>query len=226
MSVPDGVTWMWPVPLLTRRVPGADHINPGLVALADRLRTEDAADDAPAWASADDLHLRQRDEPALGSLIRAIHAGVAEIAQHANRSTWAELGVGGGHVELVGLWMQASNRYARHDIHTHGNCSWSGVYYVQVDDEADRVAEPDLGEANGLTRLHSPHLERLGGAHMDLGAAWLQDSHVDLAPDPGLLVVWPSFLSHQVLPYRGARDRVVVSFNAVVLGAGGRGFGF
>lgn len=226
MSVPDGVTWMWPVPLLTRRVPGARRINPPLVDLATRLRGQDGADDVPAWASEDDLHLRLRDEPALGELVRAIHAAVGEIAGQVNRSTWAELGVPGGHVDLVGLWMQASNRYARHDVHTHGNCSFSGVYYVQVDDEDTRVAEPDLGEANGLTRLHSPHLERLGGAHMDLGAAWLQDSHVDLAPEPGLLVVWPSFLAHQVLPYRGNLDRVVVSFNAVVIGAGGRGFGF
>ena len=130
-------------------------------------------------------------------------------------------------VELVGAWMQTSNRYARHDVHNHGNCSWSGVYYIDVDPTERREAHPDLGPANGLTRLHSPHLDRLGGAHMDRGAAWLQDSHVDVPPEPGLLVVWPSFLLHQALPYAGERDRTILSFNATVRGPGtDRGFGF
>ena len=228
MSMPQGVTWMWPVPVLTRHLVDADALNPALVALAKQARTADAGDGTPAWASDDDI-LTRHDDPALHRLAEAISRGVAEIAQTANATAWAELKPQGLRVDLAGMWFQASNRYARHDVHNHGNCSWSGVYYAQVDPPEKRSAHPDLGEANGLTRLHAPHLERLGGAYMDLGAAWMQDSHVDVAPDPGLLVVWPSWMLHQVLPYDGDLDRVIVSFNATLHAAGGdrtRSFGF
>lgn len=226
MPTPQGVTWMWPVPLYTRNLSTAGQLNPALVDLARTLRAQDAAQEQPAWASDDNLHLR-RDHRALSALMEAIRSAVGEVARKANQAAWAELQPAGVRVDLVGLWMQSSNRYARHDVHNHGNCSWSGVYYVDVDPPELRTAHPNLGEANGLTRLHSPHLDRLGGAFMDLGATWLQDSHVDLDPQPGLLVVWPSFLLHQVLPYDGTTDRTIISFNATVHGpGGGPGFGF
>lgn len=228
MSIPQGVTWMWPTPILTRHIQDADALNPALIEISRRARAADGAAEASAWASDDDVLTRFQDA-ALHGLAERISAGVAEIAQAANQSAWAELRPQGLRVDLVGMWFQASNRYARHDVHNHGNCSWSGVYYAQVDDAERRAGHENLGEANGLTRLHAPHLERLGGAHMDMGAAWMQDSHVDIAPEPGLLVVWPSWMLHQALPYDGEQDRIIVSFNAALHAAGGdrtRGFGF
>jgi hypothetical protein len=38
---------------------------------------------------------------------------------------------------------------------------------------------------------------------------------------PGQLVLFPSWLAHQALPYDGALDRVIVSFNASVHRTGG-----
>jgi uncharacterized protein (TIGR02466 family) len=146
-----------------------------------------------------------------------------------NGPAWAELSGQRLQVGIVGAWFQISNDFASHQLHNHGNCSWSGVYYVQCDPEERRIAHPRLGAANGLTRFHGPYLDRLGGAHMDLGAAYLQDSHVDVAPVPGAVVVWPSWLLHQALPYEGERDRIVISFNARIHGADGdqlRPYGF
>ena len=228
MTTPQGVTWMWPVPILTRRLPDAPELNPSLLDLAARMRASEGAAEARAWASDDDV-LTRFDDPALHGLAERISRGVAEVAQAANAAAWAHARPQGLRVDLVGMWFQSSNRYSRHDVHNHGNCSWSGVYYVDVDDADQRTGHADLGEANGMTRLHAPHLDRLGGAHMDLGAAWMQDSHVDVSPEPGLLVVWPSWMLHQALPYDGAKDRVIVSFNASIHGAGGdrtREFGF
>jgi len=86
-------------------------------------------------------------------------------------------------------------------VHTHGNASWSAVYLVQVDDEAERVAHPVYGVANGVTRFYGPPFQALGGAHVDLGNAYLQPPHLDVAPVPGKLVLFPAWLSHQALPY-------------------------
>jgi hypothetical protein len=44
----------------------------------------------------------------------------------------------------------------------------------------------------------------------------LQVPHTDIAPESGKLVVFPSWLPHQAMPYVGQRDRLIVSFNGSV----------
>ena len=60
----------------------------------------------------------------------------------------------------------------------------------------------------------------LGGAHMDMGNAWLQQATLDVAPQEGELVLFPAFLPHKAMPYSGEKDRIVVSFNAQIHGSG------
>ena len=115
---------------------------------------------------------------------------------------------------IEGLWFQFSNRGAFHEVHTHGNCSWSGVYCVQVDPAVARCAHATHGAQNGVTRFYGPPLNHLAGAHVDLGNAYLQPPRVEVAPLPGQLVLFPSWLAHHALPYDGLLDRLIVSFNA------------
>jgi hypothetical protein len=61
----------------------------------------------------------------------------------------------------------------------------------------------------------------LGGAHMDMGNAWLQQATLDVAPREGELVLFPAMLAHKAMPYIGERDRIIVSFNAQIHAPGG-----
>ena len=154
------------------------------------------------------------------ALLRFIVDGLRQTVALANQGAWPEA-TPGLQIALRGIWFQIANRGSHHDVHTHGNCSWSGVYCLQVDDETPRQAHPLLGATNGVTRFYGPHFNHLGGAHMDFGNAYLQSAHLDFAPVPGQLIVFPSWLPHQAMPYDGAADRVIVSFNASVHAASG-----
>jgi hypothetical protein len=92
---------------------------------------------------------------------------------------------------------------------------------VQVDPQERRVSHPTYGPANGVTRFFGPRFERLGGARIDMGNAYLQDAHLDFDPVPGQLLIFPSWLAHQALPYGGEQERVIISFNASVHAAQG-----
>jgi len=96
---------------------------------------------------------------------------------------------------MRGIWFQISSQGSHHDVHTHGNCSWSGVYCLQVDAPEKRIADTNLGAANGVTRFYGPYFNRLGGAAMDFGNAYLQNAHLDIDPVPGQLVIFPSWLA-------------------------------
>jgi hypothetical protein len=210
----------WPVPLAIHRFKRAAEINQVLARAFMAMRTTDPQ--APAsrfYASADDS-LRRIDLPEFQALLRFIAVSIQATVQQANAGVWPS-GRHGLQLELTGVWFQIQNGAAFHDIHTHGNCSWSGVYYVQIDPPAHRMAHPELGGLTGTTRFYSPMFPLLGGAHIDMGNAFLQQATLDITPHEGDLVLFPAFLPHKAMPNAGERDRTIVSFNAQIRAPGG-----
>jgi hypothetical protein len=228
MTLAPGFHALWPVPLGVHRWAQAEAVNPLLARVFGALRAgqchaRGVAADGAFFASDDDL-LNRVQLPEWQAFVRFVVDALRDTVTQANRGAWPAAQAAGGlplRLAIDGMWFQASNRGAFHEVHTHGNCSWSGVYCVQVDDDAARAAHPTYGAANGVTRFYGPALQQLGGAHVDLGNAYLQPPQVEVAPQPGQLVLFPSWLAHQALPYDGARDRVIVSFNASVHAAQG-----
>lgn len=96
--------------------------------------------------------------------------------------------------------------------HNHPMASWSGVYCVDPGDPL-----PDRPN-NGALRF----LEARSTASMflDPGNARMQTpfGFGDIAFElkPGQLLLFPSYLLHEVAPYYGERERITVAFNAWV----------
>jgi hypothetical protein len=211
-----GFHWLWPTPIGIHRYAAAAEVNPLLVgafaqgrAAQERQRGQEPG---PFFASDDDL-LNRVKIPEWQDFVGFIVASIGETVQLANQDAWAEqrleLRVG-----IEGMWFQCSRAGAFHDVHTHGNCSWSGVYIVQIDEPEQRVLHPVYGAANGVTRLYGPPFATLGGAFVDAGNAYLIPPSHDVEPLPGQLLLFPSWLAHQALPYDGEKERIIVSFNA------------
>lgn len=208
-----GTHRLWPTPIGVYRYAHAAAVNPGLVAAFTAIRGERTGD---FYASPDDLHRRVTAE-GWNHLLQFMVDGVARTAEDANAQAWAGR-VQRIEVAIEGMWFQIANHGAAHDVHTHGNCSWSGVYVVQVDPQHVDPQHVDTGPApgNGATRLYGPHFTTLGGGFADAGNTYLQQSTLDIAPVAGQLVVFPSWLAHQAMAYTGRLDRVIVSFNASI----------
>lgn len=210
-------TALWPTPLGVHQLDRAESVNGVLARALPSMRAADPAAQTGKtgfYASPDDLLHRIRLAE-WDHLIRFIVDGLRQTVALANQGAWPE-STPGLQIALRGMWFQISSQGCHHDIHTHGNCSWSGVYCVQVDDDDLRLAHPVLGPVNGVTRFYGPHFSHLGGAHMDFGNAYLQTPHIDIPPRPGQLIVFPAWLPHQAMPYAGAADRIIISFNATV----------
>ena len=100
--------------------------------------------------------------------------------------------------------------------HNHPMASWSGVYCVDPGDVL-----PDRPN-NGALRF----LEARGtaGMYLDPGNADMRSpfGFGDIAFDlqPCQLLLFPSYLLHEVAPYHGERERITVAFNAWVRYAG------
>jgi hypothetical protein len=209
---------LWPTPIGLHRYAGVARLHPMLIDVFAELRAAQqrrrGEKPGPFFASDDDL-LEHMKGDEWRDFIRFIVSSLSETTKKANGEAWAgrslDLRVG-----FQGMWFQCSRDGAFHDIHTHGNCSWSAAYIVQIDEPEQRVAHPVYGEANGVTRLYGPHFNHLGGAFVDVGNAYLQPPHLDIEPVPGRLLLFPSWLAHKAMPYGGEKERIIISFNASI----------
>jgi len=223
MTVGAGFHGLWPTPIGVHRYADAATLNPLLVRAFAEGRAaqlkQRGEESGPFFASDDDL-LHRVKIPEWQDFVRFIVASLGETVKQANREAWAgqELEL---KVAIEGMWFQCSRAGAFHDVHTHGNCSWSSAYIVQVDEPEQRVSHPAYGSANGVTRLYGPNFTALGGAFVDVGNAYLQPPHQDIEPVAGQLLLFPSWLAHQAMPYDGEKERIIISFNASVHAAQG-----
>lgn len=103
--------------------------------------------------------------------------------------------------------------------HTHPMASWSGVYCVAPGEQpADR---PD----SGVLRFHNPH--HYSNVFLDPGNARLEapfhHGTWNIRLQPGQLVLFPSWLTHDVLPFYGNDERITIAFNCWFSMAGSQG---
>ena len=94
----------------------------------------------------------------------------------------------------------------------HPNGSWSGIYCVSAGDKvADR---PE----SGAVKFYDSRVAAL--MHVDPGnervSPTFGTTQIYLEHREGQLVILPSWLMHEVLPYMGKSERIVVPFNCWV----------
>lgn len=207
----------WSTPILRKKFPQHAEVNPALVKLFYEHRETHDTVHGPVYSSADDL-LHRYNDPALNNLFAFISASVFDIASKMNVECWQRSRSKKMNMTVSGAWFQIQNNHGFHEVHNHGNCSWSGVYYVQVDADEKRENNKELGAMNGITRFYGHPMEVIGGGYMDSGNLYLQSTNVDSKPEEGVLCVFPSHVKHMAMPYVGDKDRVIVSFNAQVHG--------
>ena len=180
-----------------------------------RQYQSDHPSDHPSTYSSPDNFSDEIENEALESLQKFILDNIFAISAELNAPFWPQgLKLD---IQLTGLWFQISNDFGFHETHVHGNCSWSGVYYVQSGSSSKSASDKgENGMPNGITRFYGPNMEYQAAGHGDYGNFYLQNHIYDSFPEDGKLVIFPSHIKHMVFPYKGDEDRIIVSFHAVV----------
>jgi uncharacterized protein (TIGR02466 family) len=181
----------------------AGRLNPDLEAAAISIAAEDKAGRKWAkahgykgytsYASLDDL---PRRAPAFADLVRALDKHVAAFARH------ADFALERRKLVLDSLWVNVMGAGAVHTPHIHPHAVVSGTYYVTAPPGAGaiRFEDPRLG----LMMAAPPRREH---------AARANRTFVAVAPKPGLLLLWESWLRHGVETNAAKSARISVSFN-------------
>ena len=107
-------------------------------------------------------------------------------------------------------WFHITRRGGYFGVHNHPMASWSGVYCVSPGQHD--VDQPDSGKLSFINPLAQMYL--------DAGNAQLQFpyQHGNYAFDlkAGQLILFPSWVLHQVMPFYGEGERITVAFNCSI----------
>jgi uncharacterized protein (TIGR02466 family) len=96
---------------------------------------------------------------------------------------------------LDSLWVNLLRASGHHSAHIHPHSIISGTLYIEVP------------KGSGALRFEDPRLP------MMMAAPTRPDTFVTVEPRPGLLLLWESWLRHEVLPGTGRGERLSISFN-------------
>jgi len=104
----------------------------------------------------------------------------------------------------ITAWANVSRTGDFNATHTHPGSDWSGTYYIDAGDPAD----PERG-----TVLHLLDPNGAGRSAFLLVGQSSVPANVVITPRPGLMVLFPSYVPHEVYPHRGNSPRISIAFN-------------
>ena len=112
---------------------------------------------------------------------------------------------------ISNAWANVNRDGQGNEFHTHPGAYWSASYYV---DDGGAASDSSLGgefeiqDPRGVApAMLAPHLAFSMPGGQSVGASEL------VRPQPGLLLMFPSWLSHAVRPYRGDGVRISIAIN-------------
>lgn len=145
-----------------------------------------------SYASLEDLIRR---DSLFDDLRRVLDRHVARFAAELHLNLKAKL-------KLDHLWINILKPGAAHSGHIHPGSVISGTVYLEVPAKASAL------------KLEDPRLPMMMAAPTRAaGAPETDRTFVSIAPAPGTLLLWESFVRHEVPANAAHRERVSLSFN-------------
>ena len=196
---------LFPTPVVHYEVPGSAELNAELRAVIERQEKFDAGTEHSnfgGWQSTWDMD-KWGGVPVLKLL--------AHMRNTANRVTCNRQGQPVVVTWKANIWANVNRTGHGNEFHSHPGSFWAAVYYV---DDGGIATDPSLGgeleimdpRAPGVA-MYAPQLAFNVPGGLSVGANEV------VRPKPGLMVMFPAWLLHQVRPYKGSAERISIACN-------------
>ena len=196
----------FPTPIYTGLLDQRDELNPVLLKLIYQERERDPDGDSRSnipgldgWHS----HVNLHKEEAYTQLVSAIEDELAFISEDSGFDP-------GYRLDVETMWAIINGPGSSNTAHIHPKSHLSGVYYIQA---PKRCGNIDFTDPRTMLLMDQPSYIQ---GKTRKKSRWTK---VNFTPEPGKLVIFPSWLYHSVAPNlsdQTGKDahRVIISFNA------------
>jgi uncharacterized protein (TIGR02466 family) len=205
-NVADRLLSIFPTTILQRRLEGMEEVNRQLASLVAQIAATEAnsitgTTTEGGFQTKEDLF--QRDNPGVAALKPHIFSAMQEYAALTIRQ---ELTQTPQKLDFI-LWGWAVSYKAGHTqgLHVHPNANVSGVYYVTA---PPATLEP--GDA-GKISFYDPR------PRATMAQLPFQATRHRIAPVPGDMYLFPSWLEHSVSAFQGEGERICIAFNGKLI---------
>lgn len=169
-------------------------MNDELLATIMSLRTQGESgvqiSNRMGWQSPHKLHTR----PEFSALCKYVSDALQNVVSFYNAHDFVK-------PVITDCWVNINPKFAYNSTHCHPNSYLSASYYVKVPaDSGDLIF---LDPRTQLDATRTPIKE----------ATVFTAAEAHYKPEPGLLVIFPSWLLHQVEQNQGDDDRISIAFN-------------
>ncbi|MDF1793128.1 MAG: TIGR02466 family protein [Thalassobaculaceae bacterium] len=144
------------------------------------------------WQTTQDLHEKEAFAP--------LYPFVDQAIQDALKA----FGVDDAEYVITGCWANVNPPGSDHRPHTHPNNVISGVYYLQTIGEGDEIV------------FHDPRPQAHVIQPVGTRPVAERQSMIGVEAKPGRMLLFPSWLRHSVRRNRTDRERISLSFNAML----------
>ena len=143
-----------------------------------------------------DFNLFHHDNDTIKKTSKWIGNCVAETVNHIQMEKYTYK------INFNESWYHITKTNGMHEPHIHPRCSWCGIYYIKSGNDD-----------SGHTVFENP----TRSTYVDRGNLYLNNiSTLRIKPKDGMLVLFPSYLSHYQAMYKGTEDRIVIAFNSSI----------
>lgn len=109
-------------------------------------------------------------------------------------------------IKVCSIWLNRLGKNGMHSRHAHGGMHYSGTLYVNIPDGSSKI------------RFYNPHADLMNTTAVPVmyDGDPATSSYVDFNPSEGKLLLWNSYLYHEVLEHKLDDYRDTISFNLLV----------
>ena len=104
---------------------------------------------------------------------------------------------------VKGIWFNINPKYSFNNLHTHSDCDFSAVYYLQVPKNSGSIV------------FENPNSVMLNHKFFQYPFNYneINSNSYKVEPQEDMLILFPSYLPHRVQQNLSDKDRICLSFN-------------
>jgi uncharacterized protein (TIGR02466 family) len=194
---------LFPTLVYTGRLPGGEQLNRRLLRECRQLEQDDesgrrwSAKNYPGGYTSYNSASRMHElSPTFALLARKLDRHVAAFAKS------LEFDLAGRQLQMTDCWVNIMPPQVVHGLHLHPLATISGTYYVRTP------------RSSAALKLEDPRLDRyMAAPPLKANSRVARQRWVVLAAQAGSVVLFESWLRHEVPPNQSRSPRISISFN-------------
>ena len=139
-----------------------------------------------------------QDDEEIQFLINKLNIELEHIKQHSNISDDRS-------IRVSNMWVNVNKKYSYNAPHIHSGSFFSGVFYVRVPENSGRI---NFENPSSLQKIFiQSYKNHLKNYNQFSAYSWTYD------PRPNMMLVFPSWIEHNVEQNLSDHDRISIAFN-------------